>query len=179
MCRLAWAGAASAEQPIERRTTSMLQARSTVAIISAASPDGTHCSAHTRFGVHPDMRLHPEVPLVSLLRLVHLRIPFSPAVLRRRRRVNAHPARDACPRHPPSNQSPQADEPCGPFLQWRGRSNRSRQKYLKLHGPLTAPRSFHTTKPPVLFRASLAPCLGGGRPQTANRTEPSKAERWR
>ena len=28
----------------------------------------------TRFGVHPDMRLHPEVPLVSLLRLVHLRI---------------------------------------------------------------------------------------------------------
>ena len=42
----------------------------------------------TRFGVHPDMRLHPEVPLVSLLRLVHLRIPFSPAVLRRRRRVN-------------------------------------------------------------------------------------------
>ena len=33
------------------------------------------------------MRLHPEVPLVALLHLVHLRVARLGAVLRRRRRV--------------------------------------------------------------------------------------------
>ena len=42
------------------------------------------CASPTR--VHPDVRLHPEVPLLALLRLVHLRVPFALAVLRRRRR---------------------------------------------------------------------------------------------
>lgn len=38
-----------------------------------------------RVGVHADVRLHPEVPLVALLRLMHLRIALAVSVLRRRR----------------------------------------------------------------------------------------------
>ena len=41
-----------------------------------------------RLRVHPDVRLHPEVPLVALPRLVHLRIPPALRVLRRTRRVD-------------------------------------------------------------------------------------------
>ena len=39
-----------------------------------------------RLGIDADVRLHAELPLVALLRLVHLRIALSRRVLRRRRR---------------------------------------------------------------------------------------------
>ncbi len=35
--------------------------------------------------VHPEMRRHAEVPLVALLRLIHVRIPFLPEILDRTR----------------------------------------------------------------------------------------------
>lgn len=39
-------------------------------------------------GIHPDMRLHSEIPLISLLSLVHLGIALLVLVLRRLRRVD-------------------------------------------------------------------------------------------
>ena len=42
---------------------------------------GRHAVHYARTGVHPDMRLHPEVPLVPLLRLMHLRVPLPGTVL--------------------------------------------------------------------------------------------------
>ena len=41
-----------------------------------------------RVGVHPDVRLHAEVPLVALLRLMHLGVALAAAVLGRARRGN-------------------------------------------------------------------------------------------
>ena len=41
-----------------------------------------------RLAVHADMRLHAEVPLVALLRRVHLRVPFLLPVLGRTRRAD-------------------------------------------------------------------------------------------
>ena len=38
--------------------------------------------------VHADVGLQTEVPLVSLLRLMHLRVAFARAVLGRRRRMH-------------------------------------------------------------------------------------------
>src|SRR3954470_573381 len=40
------------------------------------------------FGIHSDVRLHPEVPLVSFLRLMHLRIALLLLILGRGRRVD-------------------------------------------------------------------------------------------
>ena len=40
---------------------------------------------HPRGDIHPDMRLHPEVPLIALLGLVHLRVAALLLVLGRRR----------------------------------------------------------------------------------------------
>jgi hypothetical protein len=37
--------------------------------------------------IHADVRLHPELPLIALLRPVHLRIAFAIGVLRRTRRA--------------------------------------------------------------------------------------------
>jgi len=42
-----------------------------------------HRVDETRFGIHADVRLHPEVPLVPLLGLVHLRVARLVLVLRR------------------------------------------------------------------------------------------------
>lgn len=42
----------------------------------------------TRVDISTDMRLHAEVPLVALLRLVHLRVALTAGVLRLRRRIN-------------------------------------------------------------------------------------------
>ena len=39
-------------------------------------------------GVHADVRLHTEIPLVALARLMHLRVARAGRVLGRRRRVN-------------------------------------------------------------------------------------------
>ena len=38
--------------------------------------------------VHPDMRLHPKIPLIAFLRLMHLRVPLPVLVLRRTRRAD-------------------------------------------------------------------------------------------
>src|SRR6266542_7124340 len=45
-----------------------------------------HRVYQTGVGVHANVRLHPEVPLIALLRLVHLRIALTLRVLGRTRR---------------------------------------------------------------------------------------------
>ena len=47
--------------------------------------------------VHPDMGLHAEVPLVALLRLMHLRIPLLRAILRRTGRTDNGGIHDGAP----------------------------------------------------------------------------------
>lgn len=49
--------------------------------------------------VHPDMRLHAEVPLPALARRVHLRVPFLLPVLRRTRCVDDAGIHDRAPVH--------------------------------------------------------------------------------
>ena len=49
---------------------------------------GGHAVRQTRLRIHADVRLHPNTPLIALLRLVHLRIPRPRAVLRRRRHLD-------------------------------------------------------------------------------------------
>src|SRR5271168_2697123 len=49
---------------------------------------GAHRMHNARFRVHADARLHPEVPLVALLRLVHLRVTLPARVLRRGGRMD-------------------------------------------------------------------------------------------
>ena len=54
-----------------------------------------HCRVNElRLVVHPDVRLHPEVPLVAFFRLVHLRVTLLHAVLRRLGRLNGGGVRD-------------------------------------------------------------------------------------
>ena len=48
--------------------------------IGRSADDGVH---QARVGIDTDMRLHPKVPLITLLGLVHLRIPLTHAVLDR------------------------------------------------------------------------------------------------
>lgn len=48
-----------------------------------------------RFAVDPDVRLHPEIPLIVLLGLMHLGVAGLALVLRRRRRVNDRGIDDA------------------------------------------------------------------------------------
>ena len=47
---------------------------------------GAHAMDYARLRVHPDVRLHPEAPLVPLPGLVHLRVPLPSPVLGGRRR---------------------------------------------------------------------------------------------
>ena len=49
---------------------------------------GTHRMHVTFAGIHPDVRLGAEVPLLPFARLVHLRIALPAGVLGRRRSVN-------------------------------------------------------------------------------------------
>jgi len=49
-------------------------------------PDRGQPVARARLGIDSDVRLHPEVPLVPLLRLVHSRVACLARVLRRTRR---------------------------------------------------------------------------------------------
>src|SRR6266571_9233896 len=51
-----------------------------VGFVGGGTGDRVH---HPRGDIHPDMRLHPEVPLVALLGLVHLRVAGLAPVLGR------------------------------------------------------------------------------------------------
>jgi hypothetical protein len=53
-----------------------------------AAGRATHRVRQARFGIGADVRLHPEEPLVALLRLLHLRVALAHGVLRRTRRGN-------------------------------------------------------------------------------------------
>ena len=68
----------------------------TPCVTSAASSP----SCETRFGVHPDMRLHPEVPLVSLLRSGASPDPVLPCG------SSSTTARHSHPRSSPSSTGP-------------------------------------------------------------------------
>ena len=46
----------------------------------------TYAVYHARLRIHPNVHFHPEVPLVALLRLVHLWVSSTSPILRRRRR---------------------------------------------------------------------------------------------
>lgn len=48
--------------------------------VGRSTDDGVH---QPRVCIHADMRFHPEVPLISLLRLVYFRVSCTRAVLRR------------------------------------------------------------------------------------------------
>lgn len=52
--------------------------------------------------VHPDVRFHPEVPLVALLGLMHLRVTGASSVLRRGRRGDDRGINDAAAPHDPA-----------------------------------------------------------------------------
>ena len=51
--------------------------------VSSRAHDGVH---QPRCSVHANVRFHAEVPVIALLRLVHLRIALAILVLRRWRR---------------------------------------------------------------------------------------------
>ena len=53
-------------------------------------------------GIDPDVGLHPEVPLVALLRLVHLGIALTGGVLRRRRCGDDRGVHDRAAPHDPA-----------------------------------------------------------------------------
>jgi hypothetical protein len=52
-----------------------------------------------RLGVHADVRLHAVMPLVALLRLVHLRVTLTAGILRRARRGNDGGVHDGAGAH--------------------------------------------------------------------------------
>jgi len=60
-------------------------ALSDIVDIGRCADDGVY---QVRVGINTDMRLHPKVPLIALLGLVHLRIPITRAVLSRAVRCN-------------------------------------------------------------------------------------------
>ena len=71
-----------------RRRLSAMQQRSRLRHVACVGRRRRQAVRQTRPGVHPDVRLHPEIPLLALLRLMHLRVPCAAPVLRRRRRVD-------------------------------------------------------------------------------------------
>ena len=56
--------------------------------LSATRPQSSTRVHDRLLAIHADVRLHPEVPLVALARLVHLRVPLAGRVLGRRRRMD-------------------------------------------------------------------------------------------
>ena len=74
---------------------------------------------HRLLAVHTDVRLGAEVPLVALLRLMHLRVALAAGVLRRtgrmnNRRVHNGASRDADVRGLRAGESLPAPQPAGP-----------------------------------------------------------------
>ena len=54
----------------------------------------TFFAVPVRLCTSPDLRLHPKIPLIPLLTLVHLGVAFLTRVLRRRRRVDDYRIHD-------------------------------------------------------------------------------------
>ena len=71
-----------------RRRLTAVQQRTRLRHVACVGRRRRQAVRQTRPGVHPDVRLHPEIPLLALPRLMHLRVPCAAAVLRRRRRVD-------------------------------------------------------------------------------------------
>ena len=70
--------------------------------ISRVGRCGDQRVRQARLGIHTNVGLHPEVPEVALLRLMHLRIAFAVTVLRRRGRCDDRRIHhSAAPHHQP------------------------------------------------------------------------------